>query len=257
MMRALRNRCWAIAAAALMGVAAQSRAQPVVSVLAESNPPFVAEADGTASGVCVEALRAAMEAAELPYRIEVMPWVRAYANALKDPGVLLLAVARTPERESQFKWIGPIVINRVALFKRKGRSDIVVGTLDDAKRYRIGIVNQDARGIFLRAKGFADMRPGADAGLATVVQGGLLFPMLMADRIDLLPMSPARCLAPGTDCSQIEPTVYLDGFQADMWMAFNAKTDDAVVDQVRKGFETIRRNGTLARIVKPILAQFR
>lgn len=252
-LRALR----ALAAATLTGTTLACGAQPVLSVVTESNPPFVSDAGGVASGVCVEVLQAAAQAAGLRYRIEVLPWARAYATATADPSVLVLAVVRTPDRESQFKWIGPIVANRVTLFKRKGRADVVVRTLDDARRYRVGIVNQDARGIYLRTRGFVDGSRGAAGGLTTVPHGAQLFPMLMADRIDLLPMSPARCLAPEIDCTQLEPTVELDGFQADMWMAFSAKADDATVDKLRAGLETIRSNGTLARIVKPIAAQFR
>ena len=218
-------------------------------VLAEENVPFSYRQDGEIQGFCTEVVTASLAAAQLHYQIDIRPWARIYTTTLAKPGTLMYPVARTAEREDKFQWIGPLLPNRIALFRKKGRSDVVVHKLDDARHYRIGVVNMDFREEYLRRKGFSE-----EGGKQLVVVNGsdLLMPMLQAGRIDLMPLGLAKCAPHGLDCSQIEPVYVLDELESGLYMVFNRGTSPALVRQVREGFERIRRNGTLARIMAPL-----
>jgi polar amino acid transport system substrate-binding protein len=52
--------------------------------------------------------------ARLPYQMDIQPWARIYTTTLAKPGTLMFPVARTAEREDKFRWIGPLVANRIA-----------------------------------------------------------------------------------------------------------------------------------------------
>ncbi|WP_187170418.1 substrate-binding periplasmic protein [Salidesulfovibrio onnuriiensis] len=60
-----------------------------------------------------------MGAEEQP--IHIYPWARAYDMVQNVPNTVLFGMARTPERERLFKWVGPITVNRFSLFSRKGK----------------------------------------------------------------------------------------------------------------------------------------
>ncbi|MEI8631015.1 hypothetical protein P4S72_00655 [Vibrio sp. PP-XX7] len=73
--------------------------------------------------------------------------------ALDEKDILIYSIARTKERESLFKWVGPIAPYNVYLFKLKARSDIIVNTLEDVKKYRIGGAYQDVKQLYLVSQG--------------------------------------------------------------------------------------------------------
>ena len=231
---------------ALAGHAAQGAP---LSVLAEENLPFSYRQGGTIQGYCTAVVRNALEAAHLPYQMDIQPWARIYTTTLAKPGTLMYPVARTAEREDKFHWIGPLVANRIALFRKKGRRDVVVHSLDDARRYRIGVVNMDFREEYLRRKGFGE---AGSQPLVVVNSSELLLPMLQAGRIDLIPLGLAKCAPHGLDCNAMEPVYVLSELESALYMVFSRDTSDALVQQVREGFEQARRNGSVARIMAPL-----
>jgi polar amino acid transport system substrate-binding protein len=123
---------------------------------------------------------------------------------------------------------------------QKGRHDVVVHSLDDARHYRIGVVNMDFREEYLRRKGFGE---AGSQPLMVVNSSDLLLPMLQAGRIDLMPLGLAKCAPHGLDCNAIEPVYVLSELESALYMVFSRDTSDALVQQVREGFEQARRNG--------------
>lgn len=91
--------------------------------------------------------------AGIDYRITQYPWKRAYAVALERNDACVFLTTRTPERETLFKWVGPIRESEWVLAGRTG-VDYGVKTLEDARKYRIGTFIGDARHEYLRSRGF-------------------------------------------------------------------------------------------------------
>ena len=56
-----------------------------------------------------------------------------------EKNAFTLSITRNQERESQFKWVGPICPRTNALFKLKARSDLHIKTLQDLHPYKIGV----------------------------------------------------------------------------------------------------------------------
>lgn len=73
-------------------------------------------------GFAVELARAIQARLGQQDAIEIVPWARANTLAVAAPGVMLLSIVRTPERERSMRFVGPIFNTRVTAFAPKGRA---------------------------------------------------------------------------------------------------------------------------------------
>ena len=110
--------------------------------ITEELPPYNYTESGIARGIAVDILLEAAAGAGLPIArrdIRSLPWARGYQMVKKGPGVLLFSMARTDERGPQFKWVGPIMANRIVLLARKDRQ-LQITQPADLSAYRIGVI---------------------------------------------------------------------------------------------------------------------
>ena len=77
-------------------------------VVMEPSPPFQFIIDNELRGPVALSVRAKFQAANLTARFEMYPWNRAYNLAATEKNVFISNIARTPERENLFKWIGVV-----------------------------------------------------------------------------------------------------------------------------------------------------
>ena len=90
-------------------------------------------------------LREVLKQADVDYHIQFLPWPRALLNVKQEPNTLIYTISRTPERESQYEWIGPFAKHQGFFYKLASRKDIRVETLQDVRRYRVATVRGDAQ----------------------------------------------------------------------------------------------------------------
>ncbi|WP_199911658.1 substrate-binding periplasmic protein [Dongshaea marina] len=108
-------------------------------------PPYNFRQDGKLSGISIELLLAASKQAGTPIsksQFKVLPWARAYDMGLKGPGVMLFATTRTEQRESLFKWAGPIIATKVVLLAKKSKG-IKIASVAEINRYKVGAIPED------------------------------------------------------------------------------------------------------------------
>ena len=218
-----------------------------VSVVTESLPPYSYDDEGTVRGLSTEVVLAVCAEAAVHCEIRLYPWARALATAQQRHNVLIYSIFRTPEREKQFRWVGEIAPRRAFLFRRKARTDIQVGSLEDAKRYAIGAVNGDARAEYLKSQGFTDLQ--------LVPDDYINLRKLQAGRIDLLLTNEfvfnQIAVAEGLDPRDFEKAYYLTQYsQGDFSMAFGQNSDDALVERFRAALARIKASGQYERIVR-------
>lgn len=116
-----------------------------LTYVTEEFPPFNYINNGTATGFMVDMISAISRKAgyELPLKnISVLPWNEAYQTALKEPGTVIFSIARTPEREKLFSWVGPVTSTDIALYSSRSRN-ITLNTTDELTQYTIGAVADD------------------------------------------------------------------------------------------------------------------
>jgi polar amino acid transport system substrate-binding protein len=229
------------AIAALL-LAASASAQPLhLQMNTEHTPPSSMMVDGEVSGFATEKMRIMLKRAGISSTFMMMPWKRAFALAQAQKDTCVYSTTRTPEREPQFKWVGPTHANDWTLFGRADRK-LKLNDIDDARGHRIGAYNGDVRGEYLIAEGFN----------VDVVQNNVSNPRkLMNDRIDLWVTS----LRIGTTLSAEEgfagKLVPLLTFKrTDLYLACHPSVPDAVIRNLNAILVAMNKDGTSGAIEK-------
>jgi polar amino acid transport system substrate-binding protein len=161
-----------------------------LTYLTEDYPPENFVRDGAVRGYSVDILKAVwrkLGVAEQP--IEVLPWARGYWMVQNKPRTMLFAMARTPEREKLFHWVGPFYQATIALVTPTGRT-VEAHSLTEARRLHIATIRNDIGEQFLKDKGF----PDSSIYLVNSLEQGLK--MLDAGRVALICANPGS-LPPG------------------------------------------------------------
>lgn len=170
-----------IVAATLLSLPLLSSAHAeTVHFTTEDYPPFNYRDGKTPVGATVEQVQMLMADLGVGYTIDVMPWARAYNQALTEPMTCVFATAHNDERSKLFKWVQPLLIDRSILIKHGG-SKVVAATIDESRKYLVGTWREDYTETILRRKKFPRIDVGSDFK-ATLKK-------LMSDRIDLMPIS--------------------------------------------------------------------
>ncbi len=146
----------------------------------EDYPPFNYRDGKTPVGATVEQVQKVMADIGVDYTIDVMPWARAYSQALTEPLTCVFATAHSEERDKLFTWVQPLFIDRNVLIKHNG-SKVAATTIDEARKYLVGTWREDYTETILRRNNFPRIDVGSDFK-ATLKK-------LMSDRIDLMPIS--------------------------------------------------------------------
>lgn len=234
----------------LAGWALASPAQEVVRVVTEEYPPYNFTRGGKLTGLSTEIVEAVLKEMNVTGQIQSMPWARAYDTALNSENVMIYSIVRTEHREKLFKWVGVIAQADLYLFALPSRQ-LRLKTLEEAKAYQTGTVNEDVGEQFLVTKGFA-----IGKNLQSSNKYEQNYQKLKMGRVDLWVTSrhvathiaresgddPARTLAPAFHFTDLGTQGY--------YMAFGPKTSDAYVQRFRGALEAIKRKGIYDAIQK-------
>lgn len=216
-----------------------AQAEPTLRIATEHSPPLSMLDGGSVTGSGTEKVREIMARSGISYDIELLPWQRAYTAARQLSNGCVYSTTRTPERESLFKWVGPIDQGEWVLL---GRADdkFQLKSLDDARGLRIGTYHGDAREHYLRARGF-----NIDSA-----QNDLINPhKLLLNRIDLWAASlrqGSAVLARNGWSGQIVPVLTFAKIQ--VYLACNPAVPDALVGRMNASLAAMERDGTARRI---------
>jgi polar amino acid transport system substrate-binding protein len=229
--------------AAMLGLgcaAPLAQSEPRLYLTTEQAPPYSVREGERVIGIGADTVREIMGRANIGHTIELLPWKRAYTAALERSDACVFSTTRTPEREPLFKWIGPIGEADWVLMGRADRK-LHLNSLEDARNYRIGTYNGDARDQYLRERGFkVDPAPNDLLNLRK----------LMADRIDLWAASIRRggvALARMGYADKVVPVFVFNRIR--VYLACNRGVPDAMTARMETAYESMARDGSLERIL--------
>jgi polar amino acid transport system substrate-binding protein len=199
----------------------------------------------TLTGFSVELLDAMWKTMGVPKQpVRVVPWARGYNTILHQPGQVLFSMSRTPERDTLFKWVGPIFSVHNVFLGRSG-DKLRISGLDDAKKVRIGVVKGDVVEAELLERGFDRAR------LESVSDLRQNFEKLRSNRIDLIAHS-ERSLHESIDLMHLARSAYSTKFvlsESRNFYAFSRSTPDSIVERFQKTLDGLSplRNSLLSR----------
>jgi ABC-type amino acid transport/signal transduction systems, periplasmic component/domain len=248
-----RSLLFALLATLLLVGGARAETDPDYSMvlLTENFPPYNTAINGknfaqedNIDGIAVDIVREMFKRAGIKYSLTLrFPWDRIYKLALEKPGYGVFVTARLAEREDKFKWVGPIGPDDWVLLA-KGDSPITLGSLDEAKKYRIGAYKGDAIAEFLGKNGFeADLALRDQENAQKLVKG----------QIDLWASGdPAgRYLAKQEGVTGLKTVLRFNSDQ--LYLALNRETPDEVVQKLQAALDGMRKEGFVEDILNSYL----
>jgi len=211
-------------------------AETNIRILSEEYPPFNYTDDrGNFAGSSTEQVKSIMGKLGVDIPIEVMPWSKAYDLLQQEPGAALYSMARSPEREHLFMWVGPIGSYENWLYAKKG-SNVKVSSLDDARAVRkIAAVKNEAGQIKLAQQGFINFEITATTpdGLQKLISGDVDLWLGTRDTLEL------AAKKAGINPDDVEPAVFVH--KLDLYVAFNKNTPFATVDAWQKALDSLKK----------------
>lgn len=220
-------------------------------LLTENFPPYNMAINGknfaqedNIDVIAVDIVREMYKRAGIKYSMTLrFPWERIYKLALEKPDYGVFVTARLPERESAFKWVGPIGPDDWVLLAR-GDSPIALKSLDEAKKYRVGAYKGDAMAEYLADHGFEPALALRDQENAGKLQKG---------EIDLWASGdPAgRYLAKQVGVSGLKTVLRFNSDQ--LYLALNKETPDEVVQKLQAALDKMRAEGFVDDVLNSYL----
>ena len=230
----------------VMNLFHQHVAAEPVRLMTEEFAPFQYFEDGKLTGISVEIVRALQKEIGSLDSIAVYPWSRGLRLLGRTRNNALFSTARTPERESKYKWVGPLSELRIVFFKKKG-NPIDLKSVEEAKRLaKVGVTKNVAAHELLLGLGFTNLdvlESGADE---------MNIRKLLRGRIDVWPSSYFAGMYSARKMGlegEIEAIHGVDIMLGQLYMAFNKETDDSVIEKWQSGLDKLRAAGVTDKIM--------
>ncbi|QPF71640.1 amino acid ABC transporter substrate-binding protein [Roseateles sp. DAIF2] len=242
--------CGLLAWLPLAAAAATAGAAPRLLGFTENLAPLNYEEAGRAQGFSSELARLMAAEAGLPIEIRVLPWQRAVQTAAtaaqpSQPS-LLFSLTRTPEREAQYQWVGPISPRRILVYRLSAREDLQPAGLQALGALRVGVVRESAAARrLLQAEGLDA------AQLEWALDDAANLRKLLAGRMDLIVMldwaAAWHLRQLRLPLNTLAPALPLDVTRA-YWFGLPPDCDPALVRRLQEALDRVKRDGRYERL---------
>ena len=206
----------------------------MVDVVTEEMPPFNYTKDGVITGFSTEIVKEVLKETGIRASFKSYPWKRAYQMALTNPSTIIYSIGRNPQRENKFKWVGVITPVNIYFYKLKSRTDISFRSLEEAKRFTIGVVREDYTTQFLISQKFTNLDTASSyvLNLRKLFEGRVA--LILVDELTISSLIRKEAAAGRKyTLSQVEKVMFVKAISSGMYMAFSKKTPDAVVERCK------------------------
>ncbi|WP_431264494.1 substrate-binding periplasmic protein [Roseateles chitinivorans] len=212
----------------------------------ENLPPLNHAEHGEARGFSTELLKMVAADAGLPLRVQVLPWQRSVQEAGRRADSVLFSLTRTPERETQYRWVGPISPRRILVYRLSHRADVRPPSLKQLGGLRMGVTRDSAAARQLIAEG---LRPEVELELA--IDDATNLRKLLAGRMDLIVMldwaAAWHLRELKLPYATLTPVLPMD-VDKSYWYGLPADSDPALARRLQTALDRIRRDGRYERL---------
>ncbi|SFC58626.1 substrate-binding periplasmic protein [Pseudoalteromonas denitrificans] len=203
-----------------------------LNFVTENAPPLQYIKDGEISGKTTRIIKKVLEHAQMPAKISIYPWARAYQKALNGKNIFIYPLVRTVERENHFIWIGEILTLNLSWVKLSHKKNIKISKLEDVKRYKIGVMRGDATHTYLLKHGFEKNK-----NFIVVSELPKLLNLLYAEKIDSfivdLDLLKEMALLKGYDEKKLISALEIPELKFTVYLAANIDTDLVLIDKMK------------------------
>jgi polar amino acid transport system substrate-binding protein len=226
---------------ALLGASAANAAE--IRLVAGEIPPYSYQSQGKANGAAVRVVEEMAKILGEPTPIKFLPWPRAQGEALNTPNVGIIPLSRTPDRETLYHWIGPIVLDSEVLMTRAG-GKAAPQSLDEAKDWVVGVLRATPGEMLLKNAGFNKIYTvNSQASSARVLDSNRLDAWLVAKLV-----APYQYRLAGLDPATLRHGVEVR--ENNIFLGFNRETAAEIVDRWQNAYEKLKGDGAIDRIMQ-------
>ncbi len=210
-------------------------------LVTEDSPPMNMTQDGKVVGISTDKLLEAFRRIGRHPHIQLIPWSRAYQLTLDNPDYCAYSTARTAERETLFKWVGPLASDRWILYTQADNHD-KVAKIEDVKNELIGAQGKGALAMWLSARGYRiDPTPYDNLNPAKLLKGRFKYWVSTEAHSRLI-------LAQQELSDQVVPVMTFGG--SDLYLACNLAMSNEVVHLLNHILQQMKQDGSSAVIEK-------
>ena len=221
-----------------------------LDIYTEHLPPFQIQKNQQVTGFATDIIKEIMLLANLDYQIKIYPWTRSFNMAKTKENACIYSIGRTSARENLFHWIGVIATTHTSFVSLKSRQDINVNSIDDAKKYRVAVLRDDATHKMLLDAGFIE-----NHNLFVVNNTHSLLKLLtQRQSIDLIMADPLtvkhRAIYDKLDPSSFIAQHNINEQPMDFYLACNISTPDTIVESLKRAVERLKSTGRFNAIIE-------
>jgi polar amino acid transport system substrate-binding protein len=195
---------------------------------------------GEITGFLTDKVEEIMKRAGESYSITSTSLARGMAATTNEDNTCLFGFRRTPERESAFKWVGPLTADTWVLYARKGDSRSLK-TFEDAKPYSIGSYRNAATGLQLAEQGYRVQFAGQDEDNPRLLVNGRLDYWIVSE---LHGMYQAQQQGYWNEISKA-----IKYKSMDLYMLCNARMDKQRIDNFNAINKELDHDGTMEKLL--------
>ncbi|MDI4635686.1 transporter substrate-binding domain-containing protein [Pelomonas sp. V22] len=219
-----------------------ARAADELLAVSEDAPPFAYLDNGRFLGLANELLDRIAQRSGLRLQRSQQPWARAQQTVQQLPNSLLYVTVRTPARESQYRWVGPVDDCDIVVMALATSGLAFEPKAASSRQLRIGAVRGSPSAQLLRDAGLPERAIYITPGSETSTK------MLYAGHLDMI----AGLVLPyanqagrlGLDGAQLNVIHQLQKGHG-CYYAFNPAVDARLFERFAKAFEALRAEGEL------------
>lgn len=213
-------------------------------LLSEEFPPINFTEGGHPRGLSVDIVQAIQKRLGQSLPIEFMPWARAFREAQDGAPTALFSMARIPEREKLFHWVGPIVTFQSTFYAKAG-SGLRLNSLAEAKRAPKVLVVRDWYTLTqLQSAGFHNLQQISDPiqGVRMLAAGRA--PLFAAEKLSM----PQTLVQAGVSRDAIEEVFSFAASEG--FIAFSRSTPMGTIHAWQSQLAEMKRDGSFQAIYK-------
>jgi polar amino acid transport system substrate-binding protein len=238
MFRIAAHTAVVVCAGLLLLAARPLAAEEVLHLTTEQYAPFNFQNGDDIAGLGADQVKEIMRRSGIRFDIELLPWSRAIGLAREKPMTCVFTTAHTVDRDSHFKWVEPLLVERTLLIRAAG-SGVEPADVAAASAYRTGTQTGDYTVELLRNAGFTQIDLARDLDLT--------LRKLLSGRVDLIAVSESFAHRLQDEGVPVEEVAVL--YEQVFSIACSPETPDGIIKRMQSALTAMIADGTQAEIL--------
>jgi polar amino acid transport system substrate-binding protein len=219
------------------------------TIVTEDVPPMqIVQDEKVVSGISFEIVSAIFKQANLSPDFHVLPWARAYRQALNEPNTFIISLVRNAEREDNFIWLSKLFTLKSNIMTLKSRKDLSLSDTSNLLNYSISVTRGDYGDLYLKSIGLKE-----NENLYLTVKHEHKWKMLFNGRVDAVfsndLTAKTEIISSGLAPELVHSIYNIEDVPSDLYLAANKQTDPQLIELLNKSYNEIKRSGELDEII--------